>query len=271
MRGRGHPEGIGWQTTSFAARDLVNHLIQNTTTSISAAESPLLDQSFMSLLYLTGGRISEVLLLRERDFSDEEKYIGVDITTLKTRFPRKCKLCNKYAKSPFFHLKKKHNNTAPTKADVENFFDKANMDTKPKRRIYIPREDILIDYILRYRQKIKPEAELRNPALYNMRSYLLYPYKKVVFGWEWKVDYTKPMSAVSGWKIVKAHGDLIAAHIEEGKVFPHWFRHQRDSQLAIDGLSPFELLQFRGSTDLRSLLKYIHLMGKQYREKIKAG
>lgn len=74
----------------------------------------------------------------------------------------------------------------------------------------------------------------------------------------------EPMSRRHAQGIIDSVGKRMGV-----RLYPHWFRHQRLSHMALEGLSPYELKDMAGWSSIKQCDVYVHLSARRYVNKIK--
>ena len=169
------------------------------------------DRILVMTLFLSAGRISEVLQLRKLNF---------DFTLQNSKL---------YQITDMVNLKNK------------------NRDHKT---IGFPVDDSFSNEIREFVEKI------RKPNM------LLFPQRKVVFGYAKNRYIDRPMNRKTALNRIQRY---------DSKLWCHWFRHARLSDLAIQGLPDRALTAISGHASSNMLQVYVVMSPALYEDKIRGG
>ena len=140
-------------------------------------------------------------------------------------------------------------------------------------RFDMSRKHDRIENVINLKQKSDSRGNLKTPLIYpkddpfapevrqyvksmkNMK-YLLFPSRRVVFGWTYKIEYDRPMSRKYVWEIYKKLG-VPQTHI---------MRHSRLTDLAAKGFNEIQLQAYSSHRSTDSLRDYVQKSPKMYED-----
>jgi integrase len=209
-------------------------------------------QEVFATAFLTGGRISEVLNLKKKNFRIEEDQIIVEGMRLLKRYEKTEEYIewrDKKPKGAFSKLYKFDEGSGR--------WYRKRYKTKLKREFRpafsFPKREPLVPLLLRRLEEIEDE-ELLFPSL--LKSYKNYPISRQLVN----EDFSK----------------VIIGHDDQGEVhlYPHWLRAQRASCLiSFYGMSVEEMMEWFGWSEAKTALMYAKfgvvalgrkMLGKEY-------
>ena len=236
---------MGWskliqivKAVDVGLRDEYNHvLISN---DMEKAEG----RALVATLFETGGRVSEVLRLRPKDFKSDDNFVYVTLQLAK-RFVKVGKVA-KYRATDETKLRWDTEQEALSSghpySEYVGWLTRARVDYRISS---IPRHEPLVKIMLPwvdYIGKQDPDGLLFLPHLENENS-----------------------RYIRAYRICVQAGQAVGLETP-----PHRFRAERGCQLALEyGLSPHELAEWFGWRDMSMSFEYISMAPKIYEKRLK--
>jgi len=189
----------------------------------------------ISLLYLTGARISEILTMKPTDVVISDDEIKITVTTLKRKkktFSLKCRICGNQQRVPKKYLHKRENLKCKicTLQDYEIIYPKMRESYLHTRALFFnpdaPFMEYVRDYVIDCGMQYKPEKKL--------------------------FRLTRQLVGYYIWKNSKI-------------ISPHSFRHSRLQKLADAGATSRQIQAFAGHVSVSSSDPYIESSEAQVR------
>jgi len=118
---------------------------------------------------------------------------------------------------------------------------------RDKKQIGFPADDSFSSEIKKYVKKLK-------------KNMLLFPQRKMTFGYAENKYIDKPMSRTTAYRHIKKY---------DSKLWCHWFRHARLSNLSRQGLSDRQLTSISGHASSQMLQVYVNMSPTLYEDKIR--
>lgn len=189
-------------------------------------------KALIAIAYLSGARISELLLLRPKDVSFKDDDITVRFSTLKrSKFLVKCRKCRAGSKTRLSHYNDK--------------WIRICGRCGAKREVDIEQEK------LERSKKTKPYTETRILTFKRHNKYVQIFEDYVVWTLKLELD-----DEVKLFTLSRQLANYYIKKLNEN-VSPHAFRHSRFQKLADLGANPIQLKAFGGWKKMETVMKYV--------------
>jgi len=189
-------------------------------------------KALVSIAYLSGARISEIILLRPKDVNIKDKDIAIRLTTLKrSKYIVKCLKCRSGSKTRLSKYKDK--------------WLRICGKCGHKKEV-----DILKEKELRSR-KTKPYTETRILTFKRNNKYVKLFENYVIATLKLELD-----DEVKLFTLSRQLANYYLKNLNEN-VSPHAFRHSRFQKLADHGATAIQLKAFGGWKKMETVMKYV--------------
>jgi integrase len=210
-------------------------------------------QEIFATTFLTGGRISEVLLLRKKNFRIEEDQIIIEGMRLLKRYEKVEEYIEWKNEKPKGAFAKLYKYDEKSKKWYRKRY-KTVLRKEYRPAFSFPINEPLVPLLLRRLNEIEDKEQLLFPSL--LKSYKDYPISRQLV----HEDFSK----------------VVIGHDENGEVhlYPHWLRAQRASCLiSFYNMSVEEMMEWFGWSEAKTALMYAKfgvvmlgrkMLGKEY-------